>query len=235
MKKIFHMVGIVALACVVMAEEVPLAQRAERPDEWWFVRHDEKVAAAAQGGMDLVLIGDSITHYGEQQALYDTYFGHRNVLNLGFGGDGTQNVLWRLQNGEVAGLSPKLVAIMIGTNNAGRDDPADIVLGIQAIITELRTRVPSADILLFSIFPRAAGAEHDCNVAVNAQLAALADGTHVFHMDINSHFFNPDDSLNEDLYYIDLLHLSAAGYQLWWEQMEPTVSQALGDDPVPNQ
>ncbi len=232
MKKLIQWIGMAMLACTAVAEELPQAQRAERPGEWWMERHDEKVAAAALGGVDLIHIGDSITHYGEREALYSTYFGHRNTLNLGFGGDGTQNVLWRLQNGEIDGLTPKLVVVMIGTNNAGRDDPADVVLGIQAIITELRTRVPNAEILLFSIFPRAAGAEHDGNVAVNAQLASLADGEHVFHMDINSHFLNPDDSLKEELYYTDLLHLSSAGYQLWWEQMESVVSQTLGDDPV---
>jgi len=235
MKKIIQLAGALAFVCISSAEEIPQALKAERPGEWWMQRHDEKVDAAAQGGADLIHIGDSITHYGEREALYDTYFGHRNTLNLGFGGDGTQNVLWRLQNGEIDDLSPTLVVVMIGTNNAGRDEPADIVLGIQAILTELRTRVPDSEILLFSIFPRAAGAEHDCNVAVNAQLATLADGVHVFHMDINPHFLNPDDSLKEELYYTDLLHLSSQGYQLWWEQMEPAVSQALGDDPVPNQ
>jgi lysophospholipase L1-like esterase len=235
MKKIVQLIGAAVVACVSMAEEVPQALKAERPGEWWMQRHDEKVAAAALGGVDLIQIGDSITHYGEREALYTTYYGHRNTLNLGFGGDGTQNVLWRLQNGEIDGLSPKLVVLMIGTNNAGRDEPADIVMGTQAIITELRTRVPNSEILLVSIFPRAAGAEHDCNVAVNAQLASLADGVHVFHMDINSHFVNGDGSLKAELYYIDLLHLSSAGYQVWWEQMEPFVSQALGDAPVPNQ
>jgi len=233
MKKIVQLAGAVAFACVAMAEETPQALRAERPGEWWMQRHDEKVAAAAQGGVDIVHIGDSITHYGERVALYGYYFGNRNVLNLGFGGDGTQNVLWRLQNGEIDGLSPKLVSIMIGTNNAGHDVPADVLLGIQAIVAELRQRVPDAEILLFSIFPRAAGAQHDGNVAVNAQLASLADGVHVFHMDINSHFLNPDDSLKEELYYIDLLHLSDQGYAVWWEQLEPEVSRALGDDPLP--
>jgi len=83
MKKIIQWAGILAFACVASAEETPQALRAERPGEWWMQRHDEKVAAAAQGGVDLILLGDSITHYGEREALYATYFGHRNTLNLG--------------------------------------------------------------------------------------------------------------------------------------------------------
>ena len=218
---------------IAAEQPAPQALKSERPAEWWYQRHDEKVAAAKKGDIDLILIGDSITHYGENQNLYGYYFGNRKVLNLGFGGDCTQNVLWRLQNGEIDGLNPKLVAIMIGTNNSGRDKPDDIFLGIQAIVAELRQRLPQSKILLFSIFPRQAGAANDCNQAVNARLPSLVDNTMVFHKDINAQFLDAEGGLKQELYYKDQLHLVDKGYQLWWEQMEPMVSQALGEEPLP--
>ena len=152
------------------------------------------------------------------------------MLNLGFGGDCTQQVLWRLQNGEIDGLNPKLVSVMIGTNNARRNKPEEIVLGIQNILSELRQRLPESKIVLFSIFPRAAGVEYETVLAVNKRLPDLADGRTVLHVDINEQFLKADGTPKEELYYKDLLHLSDKGYQLWWSQLEPHVSRALGEE-----
>mgnify|MGYP006445690129 CR=1 FL=1 len=111
--------------------------------EWRAERHAEKVAQAKAGKAELVMIGDSITHYWEKQKNYADTFGPYDTLNLGFGGDRTQNVLWRLQNGEIDGIAPKLVTLMIGTNNSGRDSAPDIALGIETIVAELRQRLPN--------------------------------------------------------------------------------------------
>ncbi len=236
MKNKILIVGALALGFSTLISSanppIPTALKSERPGEWWYQRHAEKVEEAKAGEVDLILIGDSITHYGNRQRLYGYYFGNRNVLNLGFGGDRTQNVLWRLRNGEIDGLSPKLVSIMIGTNNAVRDNPDDIFLGIQAVVKELRHRLPESKILLFSIFPRKEGAAYETVKAVNERLSELSNGWAVVHVDINEQFLNPDGSLKEELYYKDLLHLSDKGYQLWWSQMEPYVSKELGDEPL---
>lgn len=201
-------------------------------EERWITRHKQKLEEVKKGNIDLVLIGDSITAYGERQRLYESYFGKRNTLNLGFGGDRTQNVLYRLRNGEINGISPKLVVLLIGTNNCG-NRPEDTVLGIKAIIAELRRRLPNSKILLLSILPRAAGSPNDNNMAVNKLLPPLADGETVMHLDMNSRFLNADGSLITDLFHSDFVHVSDKGYQVWWETMEPVVSAMLGVAAIP--
>jgi lysophospholipase L1-like esterase len=196
-------------------------------EERWITRHKQKLEEVKKGNVELVFIGDSITAYGERQPSYQHYFGARNPLNLGFGGDRTQNVLYRLRNGEIDGISPKLVVLLIGTNNGG-NKPEDTVLGIKAIIAELRARLPSTKILLLSILPRGAGTAYDNNMAVNKLLPPLTDGETVMHLDMNSRFLNADGSLIPELFYRDFVHLSDKGYQVWWETMEPVVSAVLG-------
>lgn len=225
--------GLSALGASANPDRIPTAVKSERPNEWWHQRHIEKVEAAKEGDVDIILLGDSITQYAERDGLYGYYFGNRKVLNLGFGGDRTQEALWRLRNGEIDGLNPKLISVMIGTNNSRRDSPEDIFIGIQTIVKELRQRLPESKILLFSIFPRKEGAEYETVKAVNRRLPELADGRTVLHVDINDQFLNPDGSLKEELYYKDLLHLSDKGYALWWSQLEPFASKALGEEPVP--
>ena len=93
--------------------------------------------------------------------MWTKYYADRNALNLGFSGDRTENVLWRLQNGEIDGIAPKLAVIMIGTNNTGHrsDPPEQIAAGVQAILSELQQRLPDTKVLLLAIFPR--GADKD--------------------------------------------------------------------------
>ena len=201
-------------------------------EERWVTRHKQKLEEVKKRDVDLVIIGDSITAYGERQPSYQHYFGKRKTLNLGFGGDRTQNVLYRLRNGEIDGISPKLVVLLIGTNNSG-NKPGDTVQGIKAVIAELRQRLPSSKILLLSILPRAEGAPNDNNMAVNKLLPPLADDETVMHLDMNARFLNADGSLNADLFHRDLVHVSDKGYQVWWETMEPLVSATLGVAAIP--
>ncbi|MBJ7392749.1 MAG: hypothetical protein JHC85_14365 [Chthoniobacterales bacterium] len=196
-------------------------------EEKWVSNHEARVAAAKKGDIDVILIGDSITHYGQTASLYKYYFGERKVLNMGQGGDRTQNVLWRLQNGEVEGIQPKIAFLMIGTNNLGRGEtPADTVLGIKAVLAELKQRLPSTKVVLFSIFPRG-GAIMDSISKVNGELPALADGKQVVHVDMTQDFQNADGSLREGLYHTDFVHLAGRGYQIWWEKTEPFLAEAL--------
>jgi len=129
--------------------------------KWWKARHIEKIALKKKmGKVDLLMIGDSITHVWDDRrkagATWDKYYAKRNTLNIGFSGDRTENVLWRLRNGAVDDISPKLAVLMIGTNNAGhrREASAETALGIKAILAELAKRLPKTKVLLLAIFPR---------------------------------------------------------------------------------
>lgn len=202
-------------------------------EEKWVSNHEARVAAARKGDIDVILIGDSITHYSQGCQPYKRHFGARKVLNLGQGGDRTQNVLWRLQNGEVEGIHPKVAILMIGTNNIGRGEtPEDTILGIKAILAELKQRLPHTKIVLFSIFPRKGAIMASVDKA-NALLPALADGKQVIHVDLKGDFMNPDGSLNAPLYHTDNVHLSSEGYRAWFEKAEPLIAAALCETPLP--
>ncbi len=191
--------------------------------------HEEKLAEARAGNIDFVMIGDSITHGWSR---HPGVLKVEKMLNLGFPGDRTQNVLWRLQHGAVDGISPRLVTLMIGTNHAHEpkkgytpDTPEDIITGIEAVVAELRTRLPEAKIIVFSVFPRKPGGANDRVNAVNAMLPRIADGRHVFHADINQTFLNDQGSYNAPLYSRDGLHLNAAGYVAWAKALQPLLEK----------
>ncbi len=226
--------------CVLLAAglqaadgRLPTAMQPQRPAEWWHQRHLEKVQEARAADYDIVLIGDSITQYAERDPLYGYYFGNRKVLNLGFGGDQPQHVLWRLRNGELEGVQPKLVSLMIGTNSAKRESAEAIVAGIEAVLDELEVRVPDAQVVLFSVFPRKAGKEQTTLEAVNRELAQFAEREQVTLVDINTQFYLDNGELNAELYHTDLLHLSTGGYQVWWAALEPYISEVLNEPALP--
>jgi beta-glucosidase len=198
--------------------------------EWWLPRHQEKLAAR-NPDIELVLIGDSITHGWENEgrAVWARHFADIDTLNLGFSGDRTENVLWRLQHGEVDGLAPQLVVLMIGTNNTGHrlDPPEAIAAGVSAILAELRSRLPDSHILLLAIFPRGATVddpERTNNRAANALLKTLAAEAGVEFADFNAAFLQDDGRLSQSI-MPDLLHPAPAGYELWAEQLRPWVDR----------
>jgi lysophospholipase L1-like esterase len=215
---------------------VPDVQTADWAKSWWGPRHEEKLKEKeARGKIDLLMIGDSITHGWEQtgKAIWDKYYGKRNALNIGFSGDRTEHVIWRLQHGEVDGISPRLAVIMIGTNNAGhrQDKPEDTAAGIKAIVAELRTRLPDTKCLILAIFPR--GEQPDdslrkLNDATNKIIQGLADDKNVFFLDINDQFVDDHGTLPKDI-MPDLLHPNEKGYELWAAAMEPTVKKLMGE------
>lgn len=205
-----------------------------RQIDWWGARHEAKLREVAQKGaeIDLVFLGDSITQGLERAAsskvVAETFPG-MTVLNLGYNADKTENVLWRLRNGEVDGLSPKAVVVMIGTNNSGhRADPPEITAkGISMILEDLRAKMPNAKIALLSIFPRG-DAPHPINQQINALLPALADGKTVFHIDLNAVFLDANGQVPQDI-MPDKLHPSAKGDALWMKALKPRLDQILGD------
>jgi lysophospholipase L1-like esterase len=206
--------------------------------DWWMPRHEEKLAEikrrkAAGEPTDLVFIGDSITHNWEKvdKTLWDQFWGRYHALNLGYGGDRTENVLWRLQHGEIDGIAPKAVVMMIGTNNNGQrhDAPETIFAGIKRDIQEVHKHLPHAKILLLAIFPR--GEQPDdalrvTNDKVNAMLPKLADGKRVFFLNINKAFLAPDGTLSKDI-FPDLLHPNGDGYKIWQREMQPALDKLM--------
>ena len=189
----------------------------------------EKLREAKNSKVDFVMIGDSITYSWSK---YPNVFEGSNLLNLGFPGDRTQNVLWRIENGALDGISPKLVTLMIGTNNIHdtkkaypADKPADIFAGIQAIVTEVRTRLPKSKIVVFSIFPRKAGSENDRAKEVNTLLPQIEDGKYVSHLDLNHLLSNENSQQNKVFYDRDLLHLNRQGYLVWSKALKPLLEK----------
>jgi beta-glucosidase len=202
---------------------------------WWMPRHEEKLAEVAKGKIDLVMIGDSITHGWENagRQVWNKYYKKRKPLNLGYSGDRTENVLWRLQHGEVEGISPKLAVIMIGTNNTGhrQEAPEHTALGIRYIIDELQHRLPKTKILLLAIFPREEspnGKLRKINDDINDIISGYAKIRNVSYLDINHVFLDPDGTLPKSI-MPDLLHPQAKGYALWAEAMEPAITRLMGE------
>ena len=223
------------LATGVIAAQLSTTPADRSKDAWWPKRHEEKVALAKQHQYDLVFIGDSITHSFEKagKAMWDKYYAPRKALNLGFSGDRTEHVLWRLDHGELDGQNPKLVVMMIGTNNTGhrKDKPQDIADGVKAILDKLKTKAPHAKILVLAIFPRSAGkddAPRVNNDEANRLIAKFGDNQRVYFLDINDKFLEKDGTLPKSI-MPDLLHPNAKGYEIWAEAIEPTVAKLLGN------
>jgi lysophospholipase L1-like esterase len=208
----------------------------------WPARHAAAVALMRERQPEIVLLGDSITHFwggepsgdhvgGRRTApeVWDRFFGTRRVVNLGYGWDRTENVLWRLRHGEFEHVSPKVVVVMIGTNNIPLNTPVEIAAGIAAICDEIHQRSPTSRILLLGIFPR--GERPDANRAtidaVNQRIARFdgRDGA-VTYLDIGDRFLAADRSISKDLMY-DFLHPTAKGYEVWATAMEPTLTRLL--------
>ncbi|HEU6456370.1 MAG TPA: GDSL-type esterase/lipase family protein [Roseateles sp.] len=206
--------------------------------DWWKPRHEQKLEEkrqllAAGTPPQVVFIGDSITQGWEKEgrAVWDRHFAPLHGLALGFGGDRTENVLWRLQHGEIDGIAPKAVVLMIGTNNTGHraENPETTATGIQRLLDEIRRRLPNTQVLLLAIFPR--GEKPDdvlrgINQRVNRIIAGYADGRRVHFLDIGSALLQPDGTLSKDV-MPDLLHPNERGYEIWQRAMAPTLQKLL--------
>jgi beta-glucosidase len=201
-----------------------------RNDPWWGPRHDAVNKRLKHGNADLLFIGDSITQGWETagREIWNTYYAPRNAVNMGFGGDRTQHVLWRLDHSNLGGLSPKLAIVMIGTNNPNTAE--EIADGIITICHRLRTKLPRTKILLLAIFPRNAGpsAQRQKNDQASLLASRVADGKMIHYLDINSRFLTEDGLLTKDI-MPDYLHPNKAGYKIWAEAIEPKVAELMGE------
>ncbi len=197
-------------------------------------RHERFNRRAKRGDVDLVFIGDSITQgwEGNGRKVWQKYYARRKAINLGIGGDRTQHVLWRLDNGNIEGISPKLAVIMIGTNNSGSNTPQEIADGNQQIINKLRAKLPKMKLLVLAVFPRGSD-DNDKRRQVNAQanelIAKMADGQMVHYLDIGKHFLEDDGKTLSRKVMPDLLHLNPKSYETWAASIEPQVAKLLGE------
>ncbi|MEX0792449.1 MAG: platelet-activating factor acetylhydrolase IB subunit [Pirellulaceae bacterium] len=225
----------------VQAEDAVLAlkpevQTAEWAKPWWMPRHEQKLAEIkAAEKIDLVMIGDSITHGWENagKAIWEKRYAPRHALNLGYSGDRTEQVLWRFENGELDGYQAKLAVIMIGTNNTGhrQDKPEETAAGIRSIIDQLKEKQPAAKILLLAVFPRGENSQdalRKINDDINSKIKDFADGEKIHYLDLSGTFLEEDGTLPKKI-MPDLLHPNTHGYELWAEAMEGKIRELLGE------
>ncbi len=208
-----------------------------QPDPNWLKRHETFVNIAKRGGVDVLFLGDSITDAwggeghggGAGRKLFAERFEPLKAANFGIGGDRTEHVLWRLQNGELDAIKPKVVMLMIGTNNMGSNSAEEIADGITAIVHEIHKRSPETKVLLLAIFPRGEkpGDIRDRIKKCNAIIAKLDNGNTVKYLDIGEKFLAPDGTLTREI-MPDFLHLSEKGYTIWADAVEATIKTMLG-------
>ncbi len=217
---------------------------------WWRDRHAAKLAEIATRKPDLIFLGDSITQDWERVGppewmnfapVWQRFYGDRNAVNLGFIGDTTASLLWRIRNGEVSGIRPKAAVVLIGANNLGRVhwSAEDTVDGIDAIMGELHARLPQTKILLLAVLPseRSAWAT-EATERINALLAAKYHRSPVVtFLDLTALFMR-NGALNRNLYYDPKLtppepplHPTAEGQALLSKAMEPVLATLLDDRP----
>lgn len=212
-------------------------------DAKWLERHEAFSRRAKQGGADVLFLGDSITDFWRDEnywnkdypyragrAVWDANFSPLHALNFGIGADRTQHLLWRIQHGELAGLAPKVVVLLIGTNNVGlsRNTTDETIQGINAVVTNLRALQPNSRILLLGLLPRGPADDplRPKLRAINAAIALLDDGQSIRYLEFGDRFLSPDRSIRPEL-MPDRLHPSEAGYQLWADAIKEPLARLL--------
>ena len=232
-------------ACLTLSMNVISAAHAQNtaiiPDtntpNVWADRWKEKLAKVKQGDLDLIMVGDSITHFWdnpESRPIWSAYYEPRKAISLGYSGARTENILWMLNNGMVDGLNPKVATVLIGTNNtdykhwAHSNTPEEVAEGIHQVVATLHKKLPKTKIVLLSIFPREdmPGAGDVCAKA-SAIASKLANNKDIFYLDINKVFLKPDGHIDKEL-MPDLLHPGPVGYLAWAQAMEPLLSKLMG-------
>lgn len=206
---------------------------ATRPHKVWMDRHLQLLERVKQGNIALLFIGNSITQRWESSGVqaWEHYYGNRKAANLGVDGDGTQHVLWRLDHGEIDGISPKLVVLLIGSNHVNGYLPSEIADGMKAICCRLRTKLPDTKILLLGILPRgdaSAAAAYRLNKA--SELASsMVDNRMIFYLDVGEKFLTVDGNVSSELTTVDNVHLSPEGYETLAAALEPTIAKLLNE------
>ena len=217
----------------------PPDQPRMRADRNSHIAHQQLVAKAKAGRVDVYVLGDSIARrwgaldYPEFLAHWRKTFHGWNAGDFGWGADRTENILWRLANGELDGVNPKVIVLLAGTNNVGKEPRgdatvADVTKGLKAIVAACREKAPDATIVLTAIFPRNdSPAVMPVITRINENLATLADGKKVRYLDVNGTLADPNGKLFEGM-TVDGLHPSLKGYDVWAEGLRPVLTELLG-------
>jgi lysophospholipase L1-like esterase len=227
-----RIIPIFAIACSLLAQD----QSSARTDQNSMIAHQELLAKSKQGRIDVYFEGDSITRrwgatdYPELLANWKLNFFGWNAADFGWGADKIENILWRLENGELDGVNPKVIVLLAGTNNVGNHDPpVAITKGLEAVLQLMQRKAPGATIILTAIFPR------NDNIQVmpvidriNANIAQHADGKKVRYVNINGKLANANGKLFHGMMNPDLLHPSLQGYQVWADALKPILLELLG-------
>jgi lysophospholipase L1-like esterase len=194
-------------------------------------RHKNFMDIVRGSPIELLFVGDSITDGWRNagQTLWDQYWAPYKAANFGIGGDTTQGVLWRMQNGELDGYKAKLIVMMLGTNNINRNPNDEIVDGLRLIVEEYRKRQPQAKVLVLGIFPRTPAATDPIRASIkdiNSKVAKLADDKNVFFMDIGDKFLTADGALTPEI-MPDGLHPNFRGYKIWAEATSGRIKELM--------
>jgi lysophospholipase L1-like esterase len=211
-----------------------------RTDEASVKRHERYVDRAKQGNVDVLFVGDSITQGWDSvgKKVWEERFAAWKPANFGVSGDRTQHVLWRITEGkELDGIDPKVIVLMIGTNNFADNSAEEIAAGVAKIVGEFRHQKPKAKVLVLGVFPRNAKAAKESKTAkadelhpkakdVNDRIAALAEGKFVYFLDIGNKFLDAQGGLSREV-MPDYLHLSPRGYAIWADAIEEKVNELL--------
>jgi lysophospholipase L1-like esterase len=209
----------------------------------FFQLHESFLARARSAAIGVLFLGDSITEgWRKAPHIWEHCFGKYEPANFGIGGDQTQHVIWRIENGEFEGINPKVVVLMIGTNNSGQHTGAEIAAANRKIVELVRSKLPEAKILLHAIFPRGPRKNREGVITyesildaqkrmaaisiANVELAKLDDGQMVRFVDINARFLGNDGTI-PNIIMPDQLHPNAAGYQLWAEAIEAPLAEMM--------
>ncbi len=239
-----------ALAADVTRTPVSAVPLSRMDTPWWRARHLEKVALTRAGPIDLIWLGDSITQNWEASAppewmdfarVWRQYYGDRNALNLGFKGDTTQHLLWRMTNGELVGIKPRVAVVLIGANNLGRvhNTAPQVVAGIDAVIANLRAQLPATRVVLLSVLPSIRSAYVTRTTErVNAELSRhYASVPGVTFVDVSDEFMT-HGVVDRAAFYDDQLtppdpplHPTPTAMARLAARIEPAVAAALGDRP----
>lgn len=213
-----------------------------KPGEGWQRFHQRFLERARQGNIDILFLGDSITQYWEDPGrglpVWQRVFLPRQAANFGINADRIQNVLWRIANGEAEGFSPKVVVLLIGTNNTGlekdkvtpRNSTEEVVEGIGTVVAALQSRFPQAKILLLGLLPRGkkGAPQYDQIGKINRGISALDNGSKVRYLDIGPSFLDAQGEVKAEL-MPDLLHPNTQGYEVFASAIEKPLENLLAE------
>ena len=206
------------------------------PQLGWFQHFQYNVTSSRKlPEIDLIFDGDSITDFWVSRAkdVWNQHYGKLHAVDFGISGDRTENLLWRLQNGQADSLHPKLIVLLIGTNNLAANTPQQIAEGVKADIDEYFKHCPDAVILLQAVFPRSEKPDDPARAKINELnqiISQFGDGKKVVYIDFGDKFLQPDGTLSKDI-MPDFLHPSEKGYQIWADAIQPEIDKFFPPSP----